>query len=402
MVWVCALLLLLFTSSDGNGRSSDPLSKMDHNTLKRRSLESHFMRMQRDINKEDNSTEVRISQDMGGNSLSIDTLPDNQTQVIEDSYNYYTSRLFGYPEHRGLELWVDLLQEKSNKARVHSILSNTHRQASRVGLSFEFPFYGHPMRHVTIATGGFIFMGDVLHRMLTATQYVAPLMANFNPGFSTNSTISYRDNGTSFIVQWDKVPLHEKEDAGGFTFQAALHKDGRIVFGYKEIPLSVQDISSSQHPVKAGLSDAFMLLNNGPDVPESRRRTIYEYHKVQLNLSKIGSHTAVEFTPMPTCLQQTNCKQCVNAVPNFHCTWCHVLNRCSSGFDRYRQDWVTYGCDEQSKSKTCDVLFEPYAVTDNPHSPASSEGNLWTSTSSVLSESLTTEDDTKMTQYAGD
>lgn len=38
-------------------------------------------------------------------------------------------------------------------------------------------------------------MGDVLHRMLTATQYVAPLMANFNPGYSDSSTVAYFDNG---------------------------------------------------------------------------------------------------------------------------------------------------------------------------------------------------------------
>ena len=38
-------------------------------------------------------------------------------------------------------------------------------------------------------------MGDVVHRMLTATQYVAPLMANFNPGYSENSTVAYFDNG---------------------------------------------------------------------------------------------------------------------------------------------------------------------------------------------------------------
>lgn len=42
---------------------------------------------------------------------------------------------------------------------------------------------------------GFIFTGDVTHRMLTATQYVAPLMANFNPGYSDNSTVAYFDNG---------------------------------------------------------------------------------------------------------------------------------------------------------------------------------------------------------------
>lgn len=45
------------------------------------------------------------------------------------------------------------------------------------------------------APPGFIFTGDVTHRMLTATQYVAPLMANFNPGYSDNSTVAYFDNG---------------------------------------------------------------------------------------------------------------------------------------------------------------------------------------------------------------
>lgn len=41
--------------------------------------------------------------------------------------------------------------------------------------------------------------------------------------------------GTVFVVQWDKVYLQGKEDVGSFTFQAALHSSGRIVFGYKEV-----------------------------------------------------------------------------------------------------------------------------------------------------------------------
>ena len=133
------------------------------------------------------------------------------------------------------------------------------------------------------------------------------------------------------MVQWDKVYLQGKEDMGSFTFQAALHSSGRIVFGYQEvrgvsagegtaggslrgipvglgagggfavttvhtlglgipsaakaletwgraglhhalssrpqIPVPVLQISASQHPVKAGLSDAFMILNPSPDVP---------------------------------------------------------------------------------------------------------------------------------------
>lgn len=41
--------------------------------------------------------------------------------------------------------------------------------------------------------------------------------------------------GTVFVVQWDHVYLQGREDRGSFTFQAALHSDGRIVFGYKEV-----------------------------------------------------------------------------------------------------------------------------------------------------------------------
>lgn len=45
------------------------------------------------------------------------------------------------------------------------------------------------------AMTGFIYTGEVVHRMLTATQYIAPLMANFDPSVSRNSTVRYFDNG---------------------------------------------------------------------------------------------------------------------------------------------------------------------------------------------------------------
>uniref|UniRef100_A0A8B9DHD4 Plexin domain containing 1 n=1 Tax=Anser cygnoides TaxID=8845 RepID=A0A8B9DHD4_ANSCY len=272
----------------------------------------------------------------------------------------------------------------------------------RIVLSFDFPFYGHLLRQVTIATGGFIFMGDVIHRMLTATQYVAPLMANFNPSYSRNSTVQYLDNGTVFVVQWDKVYLQGKEDMGSFTFQAALHSTGRIVFGYKEIPVPVLQISATQHPVKAGLSDAFMILNPSPEVPESRRRTIYEYHRVELDTSRITSMSAVEFTPLPTCLQHQSCEMCVTSELTFNCSWCHVLQRCSSGFDRYREEWLSYGCGQQSDEKSCEDLAEDDHYSAPPSSSLSPlEEDVAASTSSLFVDGLTTEDDTKLNQYAG-
>lgn len=38
--------------------------------------------------------------------------------------------------------------------------------------------------------------------MLTATQYIAPLMANFDPSVSRNSTVIYFDNGKQYIQKY--------------------------------------------------------------------------------------------------------------------------------------------------------------------------------------------------------
>lgn len=86
-------------------------------------------------------------------------------------------------------------------------------------LSFDFPFYGHWVRNITIATGGFLYTGDYVHSWLAATQYIAPLMANFDTSMSDYSTIKYMDNGTAFSVQWDKVALQDRPDGGNFSFQ---------------------------------------------------------------------------------------------------------------------------------------------------------------------------------------
>ena len=64
-------------------------------------------------------------------------------------------------------------------------------------LKFDFPFYGHIIRNITIATGGFLYTGDYLHSWLAATQYIAPLMANFDTTITKDSVIKYSANGES-------------------------------------------------------------------------------------------------------------------------------------------------------------------------------------------------------------
>ncbi|XP_038573583.1 plexin domain-containing protein 2 isoform X2 [Micropterus salmoides] len=276
---------------------------------------------------------------------------DNSLQIVDIDHAYYKSKIYGPGDSQ--ELWVNVDEMEEDKWKVSGFLSSTHRQAERVNLSFNFPFYGHILKEITVATGGFIYTGDLLHRMLTATQYIAPLMANFDPSLSKNSTVIYFDNGTALVVQWNQIHLQDNISLGTFTFQAVLHNDGRIVFAYKRIPININNISTENHPVKVGLSDAFVVLHEIEQIPDVRRRTIYEYHKVDILKSKISNSTAVEMIPLPTCLQFSSCGPCVTSQIGFNCSWCSRLQRCSSGFDRNRQDWVDHGCPEERRDPRC-------------------------------------------------
>nr|XP_020447029.1 plexin domain-containing protein 2-like isoform X2 [Monopterus albus] len=279
---------------------------------------------------------------------------DSSTQIVDADHTYYTSKIYGPGDAAHKELWVNIDGTEENEWKVHAFLSSTHRQAERVNLSFNFPFYGHILREITVATGGFIYTGDIMHWMLTATQYIAPLMANFVSNRSKNSTVFYFDNGTALVVQWNRLHLQDSINLGMFTFQAVLHSDGRIVFAYKEIPVNIGSISTETHPVKVGLSDAFVVLHEIEQIPNVRRTTIYEYHKINILKSKISNSTAVEMLPLPTCLQFSSCGPCVTSQIGFNCSWCSRLQRCSSGFDRNRQDWVDRGCPEERPDPLCD------------------------------------------------
>ena len=60
-------------------------------------------------------------------------------------------------------------------------------------------------------------------------------------------------------MEWRKVYLQDKLNAGPFTFQATLLNTGDIIFVYSAIPVLVESIQDNEHPVKVGLSDAYMM-----------------------------------------------------------------------------------------------------------------------------------------------
>ena len=77
----------------------------------------------------------------------------------------------------------------------HSMLSSSYRRASTITINFPFPFYGHEVVNITIATGGFLYTGQYVHSWLAATQYIAPLMANFDTSQDKNAKIRFADTG---------------------------------------------------------------------------------------------------------------------------------------------------------------------------------------------------------------
>ncbi|VDL73559.1 unnamed protein product [Nippostrongylus brasiliensis] len=291
-------------------------------------------------------------------------------------HKYYITTIYLNRSQQMQTYWVDIDAMLKKPGVVgnasHPLLSGTYRRAVGAKLSFKFPFYGHMMTNLTIATGGFLYIGDQTHNWLAATQYIAPLMANFDTMLD-GSSILYGDDGEKFVVEWRKVQLREQHQAGPFTFQTTLFKNGSIAFVYKSVPMNVSNISDEQHPVKCGISDAYlyhhMFMTHGTMSP---KRVIYEYHRIEVPLEKVLNDTVVYLEAQPACIQFQSCESCSNAtLKHFTCSWCHAKKShggpfCTdqAGIHRRRQHWAENNCKNQGKNMYCNAAVDEDEVED--------------------------------------
>lgn len=324
--------------------------------------------------------DISISKFSDMNSLNKSLTQNNITKTEMDTHQYYNST-FIINESIAKKYWVDM--DNHPEVRVNHLLSSSHRRAATVKLKFDFPFYGHKVRNITIATGGFLYTGEYVHSWLAATQYIAPLMANFDTRLSNESFVKYADNGTSFTVEWEKVVLQEKWNDGAFTFQVTLHQNGDIVFVYSEIPFILEQIEDTTHPVKVGLSDAYIMDRT---IFFVRRKTIYEYHRVNFNRQDIKNWTMIYLRALPTCLEMDNCRDCLTKLTGFDCKWCSELNQCSTGTFRSRQDWLLKGCDIRNIKEVdkCPPSMTTYKTHEEEYNH---DGQIHTNEDAYLSES---------------
>lgn len=104
---------------------------------------------------------------------------------------------------------------------------------------------------------------------------------------------------------------------------------GDVVMNYKQVPMMPSEVSTDHHPVKVGLSDAFvmqsqlrfLLTSRARDffhlpiisthpichpvvseffLPAHKRNTIYEYHRVDLKSIKLTDNSYVYLTALPS------------------------------------------------------------------------------------------------------
>ncbi|KRX97952.1 Plexin domain-containing protein 2 [Trichinella pseudospiralis] len=354
------------------------------------------------LNKRD-SSKMKVKRDIddefedGIPLLNETELWVNSTHKTVD-HMYYTMHIYKPDANRMKDFWIsipDLIKKNSSvrgKVR-HAQLSNSYRKAVSQPLSFKFPFYGHIAQNITIATGGFVYVGEYIHHWLAATQYIAPLMANFDTTVNEESSILYVDTGNTFIIEWSNVQLRKQEKAGNFTFQLSLHNNGDIWFVYKQIPIAVTDVNDLHHPRKVGLSDAYLYTQTTLAL---NRRMIYEYHRIEVPLEAVQTGAVVEIKANPVCMLFDTCEACMNAtLKAFNCSWCPIPSSegssfCSdeAGLHRRRQDWRKYKCDLPNPNFYCSSLNE--TSVDNNRTDLPSEDNVVIVSTQSLSTSLPT------------
>ncbi|XP_028404565.1 plexin domain-containing protein 2-like [Dendronephthya gigantea] len=289
----------------------------------------------------------------GTTQMPVNYTNGTNTTFSQDNHRYFTSRYFS----SGGRWWFDVNDGSAQpKLQVH--LTKNLRYSETIKTSFTFPYYGHEINKITITNKGYLFLGEEMHKFNASMQYVAPLMADFGAHLHNETSIHYVDTGDRFTVEWKNLKL-QNQQAGTFSFQCSVLKNGTIIFAYKNIPVAVSKIKNNTFPVRVGLSDSYVVryVRYGLFFIEGKFYTriiyyiYYRYHQIKLGKELAKSGSAFVMTPLPNCIMYKSCDSCMNSKTQFSCRWCPKIGRCSDGIDRHRHDWLVYRCNRYSVTK---------------------------------------------------
>ncbi|OTF70679.1 hypothetical protein BLA29_008666 [Euroglyphus maynei] len=77
------------------------------------------------------------------------------------------------------------------------------------------------------------------------------------------------------------------------------------------------------------------------------------------------------------CSQFRDCQSCLTGNSSFSCVWCDSVQRCSDGYDRLRQEWVTNHCDQNAINEVgkCAAPLVPSSPTSSISNQSTPNGN---------------------------
>jgi subtilisin family serine protease len=168
-----------------------------------------------------------------------------QTSVPPDVFSIWRSDQPGGPQYA----WRDLPPDAP-----HVELARGGRRAE-IPIGFAFPFYGHTLTETVVAANGMLSFVEPFGGVPTPSRClpdaelvfytIAPFRSDIDP--ELGGQIRYGLLGDAFVVSYEGVAL---AGAAGttYTFQTLLHRDGRIMFQYRDLgPLPSQLAVGVQH-----------------------------------------------------------------------------------------------------------------------------------------------------------
>lgn len=148
------------------------------------------------------------------------------------------------------------------------------------------------------------------------------------------------------LEAWVQIPALRQGPFGGMVVSTARTSTMLLSVLVSMFPLGFPTIKI--------VHLAFKFRDNETFFPSTdvKQQTIYEYHRVEINTTRIVSGSAFEFTPLPSkcphtqdfdrfaslsssltsehppaCLQHTSCELCMTSNLTTGCGWCNTLQR---------------------------------------------------------------------------
>ena len=164
----------------------------------------------------------------------------------------YTS--FGsntYRVYDGTYQWIEISGTGTEITDWAVSLDDTY---TRIDIPFQFPLYGQSYNKIYVSTNGHIDFAEGLgNGAPNMSENKIPTSSNLGPGnngwgvnpliavlfydldLTNGGKVYYQSFGSYFVIQYNEVPVHAREEYGNHTFEVILYNNGNIKIQYKDL-----------------------------------------------------------------------------------------------------------------------------------------------------------------------